>query len=452
MSRKRNQKQKKQIANAGANFDNSFRSALASNYSGAGTCSDMGASYQAQPLPSQQFRLQRAHNLYQSTWEGRKIIDIPVADILRHGWTYEYKDESTAKTLDNADQQYKMLQKLEQALRVERIEGGSAILLGVSDYKADPSKPLNVADIGKGDLQFLHVIPRNRISVQNICTDPFDPCYGSPLLYTINGQTVHRSRLIIFDGNPLLNGVQTYSTNSTNDGFGFGKLDCLHDDIMQARGTRQAAFQLVNKTGMFFISTDLMSALSSNEGEAKIGMMQDIMMQLSAYKGALMHTDASSPTTLDSISPNFAAVPELIDKYLGVLSAGSDIPATRFLGQAPGGLNATGDSDLENYYGRLMSEQQQKLKPAILQYLEVMGRSVFGAAFDSTDIDVTFEPLWTLSDTEMATIESTKRTSYGQLVAAGVLTDDEAVSEMIRDGVLSDDLQRVDYDDYLESE
>jgi len=448
MSRNRKRNQKKQIANTGANIDNRPMSALASNFSGAGTCSDMGASYQAQPLPPQQFRLQRAHNLYQSTWEGRKIIDIPVADILRHGWTYECTDKSTAKALDNADQQYKMLQKLDQALRIERIEGGAAILLGVSDYKADPSKPLNVSDIGKGDLQFLHVIPRNQISVQNICNDPFDPCYGSPLLYTINGQIVHRSRLIIFDGNPLLNGVNNYSVNSANDGFGFGNLDCLHDDIMQARGTRQAAFQLVNKTGMFFISTDLISALSSDEGEAKIDMMQDIMMQLSAYKGALMHTDASSPTTLDSISPNFAAVPDLMDKYLAVLSAGSDIPATRFLGQAPGGLNATGDSDLENYYGRLMSEQQQKLKPSILQYLEVMGRSVFGAEFNSTDIDVTFEPLWTLSDTEIATIEASKVTSFGQLVASGILTDEEAVSEMIKAGLLSEDLERADYDDY----
>ena len=460
MSRRNKQrnKQRQRIANSayGANVNQTFMSALSSHRSGAGTCSDMGASYSVQPLPMMQFRLQRAYNLYQSTWEGHKIIDIPAADILRHGWNYDCASPEVVTALCNADAQYHMLQKLNEALRIERLEGGSVILLGVSDYQNDPSKPLLLETIGVGDLQFLHVIPRHRMSVQQICTDPFDPCYGSPELYSINGQTVHKSRLIIFSGNPLTTGVNDYDKSSPQDGFGFGVLDCLYDDIVQARGTRQAAFQLVNKTGMFLMIGPLLDMLATNEGDAKVEMMQDIMLQLSTYKGALINSDTNSPTNIETISPNFAAVPDLIDKFLAVLSAGSDIPATRFLGQAPGGLNATGESDLENYYGRLTSEQTFKLKPALQQYLEVMGRSVLGPSFSTTNIDIKFDPLWTLSDAELATIESTKRASYVQLVASGVLTDDEAVKEMQSEGVLSDSLERDDYglehDDYYQSE
>lgn len=459
MSKRKNRnRQRQRISNSayGANVNQTFMSALASHRSGAGTCSDMGASYSVQPLPMMQFRLQRAYNLYQSTWEGRKIIDIPAADILRHGWNYDCASPEVVTALSNADAQYHMLQKLNEALRIERLEGGSVILLGVSDYQNDPSKPLSLDTIGVGDLQFLHVIPRHRMSVQQICTDPFDPCYGSPELYNINGQTVHKSRLIIFSGNPLTTAVNDYDKSSPQDGFGYGVLDCLHDDIVQARGTRQAAFQLVNKTGMFLMIGPLLDMLATNEGDAKVEMMQDIMLQLSTYKGALINSDANSPTNIETISPNFAAVPDLIDKFLAVLSAGSDIPATRFLGQAPGGLNATGESDLENYYGRLTSEQTYKLKPALQQYLEVMGRSVLGPSFSSTNIDITFDPLWTLSDAELATIESTKRASYAQLVAQGILTDDEAVREMQTEGILSDSLERDDYglvyDDYPQSE
>lgn len=456
--RKQRNKQRQRISNSayGTNVNQTFMSALASHRSGAGTCSDMGASYSVQPLPMMQFRLQRAYNLYQSTWEGRKIIDIPAADILRHGWIYDCASPEVVTALSNADAQYHMLQKLNEALRIERLEGGSVILLGVSDYQNDPSKPLSLDTIGVGDLQFLHVIPRHRMSVQQICTDPFDPCYGSPELYNINGQTVHKSRLIIFSGNPITTSVNDYDISSTQDGFGYGVLDCLYDDIVQARGTRQAAFQLVNKTGMFLMIGPLLDMLATNEGDAKVEMMQDIMLQLSTYKGALINSDANSPTNIETISPNFAAVPDLIDKFLAVLSAGSDIPATRFLGQAPGGLNATGESDLENYYGRLTSEQTYKLKPALQQYLEVMGRSVLGPSFSSTNIDITFDPLWTLSDAELATIESTKRASYAQLVAQGILTDDEAVREMQTEGILSDSLERDDYglvyDDYPQSE
>ena len=456
--RKQRNKQRQRISNSayGANVNQTFMSALSSHRSGAGTCSDMGASYSVQPLPMMQFRLQRAYNLYQSTWEGRKIIDIPAADILRHGWNYDCASPDVVTALSNADAQYHMLQKLNEALRIERLEGGSVILLGVSDYQNDPAKPLLLETIGVGDLQFLHVIPRHKISVQQICTDPFDPCYGSPELYSINGQTVHKSRLIIFNGNPITTSVNDYDKSSAQDGFGCGVLDCLYDDIVQARGTRQAAFQLVNKTGMFLMIGPLLDMLATNEGDAKVEMMQDIMLQLSTYKGALINSDTNSPTNVETISPNFAAVPDLIDKFLAVLSAGSDIPATRFLGQAPGGLNATGESDLENYYGILTSEQTFKLKPALQQYLEVMGRSVLGPSFSTTNIDIKFEPLWTLSDAELATIESTKRASYGQLVAQNVLTDEEAVREMRAEGLISESLERDDYwleyDNYNQSE
>jgi hypothetical protein len=85
-----------------------------------------------------------------------------------------------------------------------------------------------------------------------------------------------------------------------------------------------------------------------------------------------------------------------------------------------------------------------------------MGRSVLGPSFSTTNIDIKFDPLWTLSDAELATIESTKRASYAQLVAQGILTDEEVVREMQAQGILSDSLERDDYglehDDYYQSE
>lgn len=444
--RQREKKRQRQRIKNSANTDSTFSAALASRQSGAGTCADMGSSYSVQPLLPINLRLHRAYNLYQSTWEGRKIIDIPAADILRHGWNYDCASADVVTALSNADEQYHILQKINEALRVERLEGGSAILLGVSDYQDDPSKKLILNTVGVGDLQFLHVIPRHKISVQQICTNPFDPEYGSPEIYNINGQAVHKSRLIIFNGNPLITSVNDYDRYSPQDGFGYGVLDCLHDDIVQARGTRQAAFQLVNRTGMFLMVGPLLDMLATNEGDAKVEMMQDIMLQLSTYKGALINSDASAPTHIETISPNFAAVPELIDKFLRVLSAGSDIPATRFLGQSPSGMNATGKSDLENYYGRLTSEQTFKIKPALQQYLEIMGRSVLGQSFDTSSIDITFDKLWTLSDVELATIAATKRSSYVELVTSGILDGEEAVKEMQGEGLLSDNLEGDDYE------
>jgi Protein of unknown function (DUF1073) len=43
----------------------------------------------------------------------------------------------------------------------------------------------------------------------------------------------------------------------------------------------------------------------------------------------------------------------------------ADIPATRFIGKSPDGMNATGESDIRNYHDRLASDQKVKCTPLL---------------------------------------------------------------------------------------
>ena len=73
------------------------------------------------------------------------------------------------------------------------------------------------------------------------------------------------------------------------------------------------------------------------------------------------------------------ACPDTLNTYLQIASGAADIPATRFLGQAPGGLNASGDADIRNYYDRLGGEQTTVLMPAMSVLDEVIIRSALGS-------------------------------------------------------------------------
>jgi phage-related protein (TIGR01555 family) len=151
-----------------------------------------------------------------------------------------------------------------------------------------------------------------------------------------------------------------------------------------------------------------------------------------------MHRDpGQSFDPVTTITPAFGSVPELVISFLVVLSAASDIPATRFLGQAPGGLNASGESDLENYYGRLESEQRIDMRPKLMQLLEVLGRSELGADFSSVPVDIIFPPLWSMSEKEQAEIRTADVTNVGALVTANLLDENEAIAELFeRDALL----------------
>ncbi len=373
-------------------------------------------------------------DLFYTDWQAKKIINIPVEDMLRDEWEYDGLDEVQANKLLTVQDSLNVLETVKQAMRLERLVGGAVIYMGISDGAEDASKPINLAGLSQGCLKFLNVIPRTAISNTQIDMNPLSANYGRPDLFYIKGEIVHRSRLIMFKGDPLTpmpDSTITPTNFSRNDGFGQGVLIPIYDDITRSTGTRQAAYQLVNRASVIIAQMDTLDLSSTEQGQASIAQMQNIVNQINMFRGAVINRDPGQTNdTITTLNPSFGSVPELLMSFIQVLSAASDIPATRFLGQAPGGLNATGESDLENYYGSLESKRRQNLRPQLMQLLGVMGRSAFGSEFSATNVDILFKPLWSLSELELSTIRTADVTNVTALVDRGLIGDAEAIEEL----------------------
>lgn len=405
--------------------------------SGMGSEYDYGTGVMPNPSMLSPFQQDQVSvQLFESDWQAQKIVNIPVDDMLRNGWGYDGKlTEEQKDALKEADDAFTIMESVRQCMRLERMIGGAALFLGVDDgMKAED--PLILDNIRQGALKFVNPIPRTRINRVEWANDPLKADYGRPLHYFVNGVKIHRSRLILFLGDPilptadptLLVGMWMYGRN---DGFGRSKLIALYDDLTRATGSRQAAFQLVQRASVIIAQLELLDLEGSEGGEARIQEMQNIVNQINLYRGAVIQKDSGQTgDSITTMSPSFGSVPELVMTFLQVLSAASDIPAMRFLGQAPGGLNSSGDGELEAYYGRLESGQRLVLRPQLMQYLNVMGRSVLGKDFNTMRLDVIFDPLWSLSGLDQATIRTADTSNVINLVGAGLLTDEEALDEL----------------------
>lgn len=408
---------------------------LVQNPYGMGSACDM-ASYnlpQSQGFLSNPLDAYRIfEQLYATRWEAQKIIDLPVEDMLREGWEYEGLDDDEAKKIERYQDRIDIFRVLREALRVERLYGGSAVFIGVSDQVDDPSLPLSVRGVGIDGLKFLNTIPRLRITKTITQTNPLLPHYGRPEFYFVNDEKVHRSRLLIFDGDPLLPANLLSDITASLfmvDGFGFPILTRLYDDIMEAAGSRQAAFQLIMRSSTLVFTGDIMSQLETNSGTKKLAELRNLIQQMNIYNAALLQkSNPNDQTSLETLAANFGSVPELLEKYLQVLSAASDIPATRFLGQAPGGLNATGESDLENYYNSIAARQQHRLRPRLLRLLELMLKAT-GINKTIEDIDVTFPPLWNMSELEEAQVRTSDTNNLINLYSQGLISSQQAQEE-----------------------
>jgi phage-related protein (TIGR01555 family) len=135
-------------------------------------------------------------------------------------------------------------------------------------------------------------------------------------------------------------------------------------------------------------------------------------------------------------------VPELIITFIQILSAASDIPATRFIGQAPGGLNATGTSDLENYYNVIDAIQGQKIEPCLRRTYDLIGYQMYPTQWPKVreELNFIFPPLWNLSELEEADRNTKALDNIIKALENRIITESEAIQEINARNIFSIDL------------
>lgn len=122
-----------------------------------------------------------------------------------------------------------------------------------------------------------------------------------------------------------------------------------------------------------------------------------------------------------------AGLPETLSALAVRLAAAADIPVTLLLGQSPAGLNATGDSDLRNYYDRRRSDQRSKVLPAVKRIVRLVFLSKLGPTKgrEPKKWGIEFRPLWTPSLKEEAEIRKLDADADKARVDSGVLMPEE---------------------------
>lgn len=342
---------------------------------------------------------QQALAAYRSDWIARKVVDIPAFDMIREGRNWQ-ADANDIEKLEAEEARLQLWPKLAKALKLARLYGGSAIILGMGD--TNPSLPLDVERVGADDLNFIHVASMYEISAGETNRDAASPQWGEPVRYTMPnaggpGLNLHPSRVIPFIGCEVPD--LTFSR-----GWGDSVLMAIDEAVKNAGLAATSIAQLLNEAKVdVFKIPDLMQNVADPAWREKMIQRLELAQQGKSITNALA-MDANEDYTQKSV--NFAQLPEILRLYLQVAAGAADIPATRLLGQSPDGLNATGEGDLRNYYDRLAAEQEVYLRPRLERIDEVLIRSALGNR--PAEVHFAFAPLWQISEKEKADIFKTK--------------------------------------------
>lgn len=401
--------------------------------SGLGTVKDKttGSAYSYVPMSREQMDA-----AYRSDWMVRKAIDIPGEDATRQGRVWQ-AEEDQVELLEAVEKNLNLMPKLMTGIQKGRLYGGCVLFIGIKGTSREgAAKELKPETVKKDGLEFLHVVAAPDISCDVIERNILSPYFGEPTFYNVTTTTgeqikVHPSRVVRLLGKPM----PSIDSQPTFAGFGDSVLNLIDNAIKNAASTADGIAALVQEAKVDIIKVPgFMDNVHKAEYRSKM---------LERYSLANISKSIVNTIILDGaeewerVTAVFAGLTDIEQLMLLMVAGASDIPVTRFLGQSPGGLNATGESDLRNYYDSVASKQSSELTPALTRLDEVLIRSALGARPE--EIYYEWRPLWQMNDDMKSQIWLRKAQVFQVDINAGLLNSEALAqartNQLIEDGV-----------------
>lgn len=370
----------------------------------------------------------------------RKIIQIPALDMVREWRDWKLDADDVAKIED--EEKRLGLQAKVRAAEVLRGLGGGALILGLP---GDPSQPAPET-IGIGQLAFVNVVSRWHLSFSQMQDDARLPGYGEPLMWQLNSGTtaqmaIHPSRVVPFraDTTAMLAAL----TIGRDDAFwGESRVAQVLDAVKDSDGARGAFASMLHKARLTRIGIPRLSEIVSTPGgEAAVSArLEVIALAESMFNATLFDagSDGKDAERIDDVTYSFAGAKDILSAYAEFVAAISDIPATRLLGRAPEGMNASGDSQQADWKKLVKAKQELDLAPCLDRMDPWLLQSALGSAPDGYWWE--FAPLDTPDQSEVATRFKTEMEAIERLLVMAAIPErafNEAVqSKMIEEGYL----------------
>jgi uncharacterized protein len=377
--------------------------------------------------------------MYSDDWLAGKIVDIPVDDSFRKWRYFDCPSlEDKLELIYELESTLLVKERFIEASKWSRLYGGSILVMGVENQGTFDT-PLNIEAIRQGDLKYILclAIPELNVSDVNIF-DIEKPNFRLPEYYTtLDGKKIHYTRVIRFDG------LKTpWQVRQCNNYWNISILQRVYDAIIQAQSVSDNVNSMVYESTVDVIKIpDLFSMLASKNGESRIMNRFGLANVLKGINNMLL---LDSKEEYAKVSNTFTGLGDLIQRYLAIASAASDIPATRLLGQAPNGLNATGESDMNNYDDMIQSNQENNIRPKLALLDKVLVRSAIGNYPD--DWSFKFEALRQMTELQRADLDL-KNAQRDKIYIDGAILEPSIIAKQLK----TDETYQHIEDDYIDS-
>jgi hypothetical protein len=370
--------------------------------------------------------------LYRTHWIVKKIIDVVANDMTKAGIKITTELEpQLLKRIQNCIKRRKVTRSLNKLVRWGRLFGGAGAVMLIDGQDEILDKPLDVNTIMLNDFKGLLVFDRWS-GITPCLTEMVDDLdsvdYGLPKYYnvTVNeGQSikVHHSRVLRYVGRTLPRWEE-----EVEQYWGASELEAIIEEIAKRDNTSFNIAQLVFLANLRILKmSDLGDGLTLNDSKAQSDIYQTLKAQnslMSSFGLYVMNKDDD----FDTKAYSFSGLAEIMQQFMLDITGATGIPATKMYGRSPEGMNATGESDMQNYYEMITENQSTSLEDNWTKLLPVICMSEIGYIPD--DLDFEFEAIENVKEEEIADLIAKKSDSIIKGYDANLITQKEAREEL----------------------
>lgn len=312
-----------------------------------------------------------------------RIVEALPEDMMREGWEVVIEgDPEAAEAVMARVGEMEFNARMQDGLEDARAHGGAAILLGLIDGSKDMSKPIDVARIQ--DIGWLTALPCNELMPASWYSSIAEQHYGGVSVFQIREQQfgtenflgklamankaqlplVHESRLLKFYGTRL-----SRRRMRQKHGWGGSVLYRCWKVIRDFQTSWSGAAALLQDFSQAVIRLKgLTEALESGNEAAVIRRIQLMNLSRSMVNALVLDEEED----FERKATPLTGMPEMLQQFALRLSAAARMPVSKLNGQAPAGLNATGDADIRFWYDYVKAAQNRLALPVINRFLKLL--------------------------------------------------------------------------------
>ena len=362
------------------------------------------------PLTRTTQNYQMLTSLYRENWIVQNIIETIPGDMVRKWYTLkcnvapEYVD-----ALQRLERKVHLRKSLLEGMYWGRLYGGAAGIIMVRGQD-DLTQPLDYDLILPGCFLGLMILDRwsGIYPEMGQVTDPSDPDLELPEYYTIRDEEsgtliskVHHSRILRFTGREL-----PYNEKIMETYWGESEIEAIYSELVKRDNVSGNIASLTFRANVNYLETDsLDQMLAVNNTEAQRRFWQTLQTQ-SVIESNFGTRLVNKGDVMHNTQYTFTGLADVYDRVMMDVSGAAKTPVTKLFGRSPAGMNATGESDMNNYYDYIDGLRENQLRPLLERLLPIMALSAWGTVPDDLDID--FPPLQTPNSSEIADIVEKK--------------------------------------------